>query len=117
MSEPEQKDEQSCGASIEQHIIDIFGGMAVVGLGMGCREVYRALLEMGEEIRSQNNFDVYIPKGEGYAGRVIKIAIDKAQQAVKLRRQQQEALLQNSSTLVADDNGDQFQFPVDLKKN
>lgn len=115
MSEPTQPpspsivNEHSCGATLEQHIVDIWAGMQVVGVGFGCREVYRALMELAEEVRHANSFETYLPQGGGLVPRTIKTAVQKAEAELKRRQAAKQAVNQSGE--------DDFVFPANLPKN
>jgi len=105
-------EEESCGASLETHIVDVWVGLAAVGLG-NCREVYRALLEMAEAIKTQGKFQTYVPQGGDFVPNTVKAAMVKAQAEFKRRQQAQETAQRDSAQ-----QGDaSFMFPDDLKSN
>lgn len=114
------KDSQSCGASIEEHIVDVWGGMAVAGVGGGCREVYKALVEIAEELRVRNNFAVHIPIGNGLVERVITVAIQKAEKhaaQVKQRAQLAAQSAKGQGGTLTDEEGNVVVFPSNLSSN
>lgn len=101
---------QSCGATIEQHIVDVYVGLQAVGAGLGCREVYRALVELAEAARAENNFDTYLPQGNGIVLRTIKAAVMRAKEKVA----KAEAV---AVTKSVEGGGADFAFPISMTKN
>lgn len=79
---------ESCGATVEQHIMDVWSGMMIVGLGSHCREVYRALVEMAEAVRLEGGFDPYVAKGGNFVKDVVNAAMERAKAEVQRRREQ-----------------------------
>jgi hypothetical protein len=106
---------ESCGASIEQHIVDVWVGLTTVGLG-NCREVYRALLEVAEAVRQQGKFQTYVPQGGDFVPTIVKAAVQKAQAELKRKQQAQQAAQDKRVDKVSAPDGD-FVFPSNMKKN
>lgn len=66
---PEYNDITCGNNSFEEHIQGAFAMLemagTILGIGFGCRDSYRALVEVAEEIRRHNNFEPYTATGVG----------------------------------------------------
>lgn len=109
-----QEEAKSCGASLEQHIVDVWTGLTLVGVGGGCETTYQAIVEFAEELRQANGFDHYVPQANGLVVRTLKTAVEKAQ-----AEQKRKLALQPPSVKpdTLRDNDGTFIFPSNLGKN
>jgi hypothetical protein len=55
---------QTCGASLESHIMAVQVGLVMAGAGGGCEDVYRALLEVAEGLKRYFGYSDYTPSGD-----------------------------------------------------
>ena len=82
-----------CGATLDEHIADIWVGLRVVGVGTSCETAYQALVEFVEAVRVANNHPVYMPnKPNGYVNNVIGKAIARAVERHQPMRRHRVAL-------------------------
>lgn len=75
----------TCGAPLEEHLLDIRIAMGAVGVGGGCEDTYKALVELANAIRDKNNFRPYTPKGTAYVDDVL----NRAQQILQNKKARQ----------------------------
>ena len=52
---------ESCGQSLERHVLSLVGTLAESGAGGACPDVYRALIETAEGLRARGSFPVHVP--------------------------------------------------------
>ncbi len=99
--------EESCGETLEDHIIDAYVGLEAAGVGLACRESYHALMELAEGCRAEMGFAPYTPIGKGFAARII----DKAFKEAEVENAHTTPI--TAETVVDED----FEFPLGLTRN
>jgi len=78
MSEVTGSNTAACGQPLASHILGLIGVMVMAGLGGGCVDTYRALMEVAEHLRNHENFPPYVATGLPV---VEAITVAKAQAA------------------------------------
>jgi hypothetical protein len=63
--------ESTCSRTFASHVENLATGLSVMGMGLACRDTYRALVEMAEIARQLHNFEPYVPVE---ADRIVALA-------------------------------------------
>lgn len=53
----------SCGMSLEDHVKSIITGLVLAGVGAGCIDSYKAMVEVTEHIRKLKDYPTHRPTG------------------------------------------------------
>lgn len=86
------EDAKTCGLPMDVHVVGLVTGMLMVGLGSGCEDTYKAIVEVAEGIRKHHGYVAYVPAPDST---MLEDAINKIQAAEDKRDTEQTAKVVN----------------------